>query len=68
MKLTSQEWISMRQPQTYFIQTVGERFIDENGMCPVTSIAIDNAMSPIHAKAIQTLKDCVKTHISQLYE
>ena len=65
--LSPQDWIDIRQPQISDRQ-LGERFIDGNITGPVFLVEIENAMSPIHAKAVRALKDCVKTHISQLFE
>ncbi|MGK3753635.1 MAG: hypothetical protein ACI8RD_005942 [Bacillariaceae sp.] len=65
--LSQQDWIDIRQPQNLDRQ-LGERFIDRKVKGPVFLVEIKNAMSPIHAKAVRALKDCVKTHISQLFE
>lgn len=66
-KITSEEWTQIRQPQS-LDRKVGTRFIDREGKSEVFLVEVVNAMSPIHAKAVRALKDCVKAHISVLYE
>mmetsp|Transcript_1432 Transcript_1432/g.3140 ORF Transcript_1432/g.3140 Transcript_1432/m.3140 type:complete len:428 (+) Transcript_1432:157-1440(+) len=67
-QITPEEWIQIRQVQTNLERRVGTRFMDPEGEREVFLIEVINAMSPIHAKAVRTLKDCVKTNISVLYE
>ena len=66
-QLSPQEWIEIRQPQN-LNRKRGERVQDERGFGPVILVEIQNALCPIHAKAVKILKDCVKTHLSQLSE
>ncbi|VEU36425.1 unnamed protein product [Pseudo-nitzschia multistriata] len=66
-KLTPEEWASVRQPQE-LDRSVGTRFLDYEGKREVFLIEVKNAMSPIHAKAVRVLKDCVKNNISVLHE
>ena len=66
-QLSPKEWTEIRQPQN-LDRVCGVRFQDTQGLGPVVLVEIKNATSPIHAKAVKTLKDCVKTHLPQLSE
>lgn len=61
------DWDMIRRPQNLDMK-VGERFIDELGEGPVFLVEIENAMSPVHAKAIRVLRDCVRVTFPHLYE
>eukprot|EP00536_Pseudo-nitzschia_multiseries_P011917 jgi/Psemu1/289978/fgenesh1_pg.433_\ len=66
-RITPDEWTRIRRPQNLDRQ-VGTRFMDGAGKREVFLVEVVNAMSPIHAKAVRALKDCVREHIPLLYE
>lgn len=66
-ELTEADWRDIRRPQE-LDRIPGTRMMDKLGAGPVFLVEIQNAMSPIHAKAVRALNFCVREHISQLYE
>jgi len=66
-ELSSEEWQQVQQPQNLTRQ-VSERFIDRKGRGPIVLVAIENSISPLHARALQALEKCVRLHVPRAYE